>query len=153
MTRHVLVPVDGSSPARAALEFACERYPDARLTLLFVVDPMAEYSRHRAFPGYVDEDEFRTERQKGEAIFESLLEDVPDDVAVETALEAGEPARTIVAYADDNEVDGIVIGSHGRSGPARYLLGSTAETVVRRSAVPVTIVRGSPDGRSDRGDE
>lgn len=142
MTRHVLVPVDGSSPARAALEFACERYPDARLTLLYVVDPMAEYSRHRAFPGYVDEDEFRTERQKGEAILESLLEDVPDDVAVETALEAGEPARTIVAYADDHEVDGIVVGSHGREGPARYLLGSTAESVVRRSAVPVTVVRG-----------
>ncbi|WP_345781290.1 universal stress protein [Natronobeatus ordinarius] len=49
-------------------------------------------------------------------------------------------------------VDGIVIWTHGREGPARYLLGSTAESVVRRSAVPVTVVRGARDGGSADGD-
>lgn len=145
MARHVLVPVDGSGPSRAAFEFALERYPDARVTLLYVVDPMADYSRQRSFPGYTSDDEFSTEREKGEAVLESILEAAPDDWPVETALEGGRPDRTILAYADEHDVDGIVIGSHGREGASRVLLGSVAETVVRRADVPVTVVRGGDD--------
>ncbi|MHC3436691.1 universal stress protein [Natrialbaceae archaeon A-gly3] len=141
MTRHVLVPVDGSSPAGAALEYACDHHADARLTLLYVIDPMTDYSRYRAGPGYGREHEYENEREKGEAVLESAIEAVPEEIEVETVLESGSPARTIVAYADDNDVDAIVMGSHGREGLARHLLGSVAELVVRRSAVPVTIVR------------
>ncbi|SDK42776.1 universal stress protein [Natronorubrum texcoconense] len=143
MDNHVLVPVDGSRPARSALEYALEQFPDARLTLLYVVDPMIDYSRRQSFPGYTADDEHGTERQKGEAVLESLRETVPDDRTVETALEVGRPARVIVGYADDRGFDGIVLGSHGRAGSARYLLGSVAEQVVRRAGVPVTVVRGS----------
>lgn len=142
MTYHILVPIDGSSPAKAALEYACDHHSDARLTLLYVVDPMADYSRYRAGPGYGREHEYESEREKGEAVLESALKAVPDGVTVETALESGAPARVIIEYADDYDVDGIVIGSHGRKGPARYLLGSVAEQVVRRAAMPVTVVRG-----------
>jgi nucleotide-binding universal stress UspA family protein len=53
----------------------------------------------------------------------------------------GVPSRAIVEWAEENEVDGVVIGSHGREGVSRVLLGSVAETVVRRSPVPVTVVR------------
>ncbi len=140
MIQHVLVPVDGSRPSRAALEYASEQFPDAELTLLYVVDPMTDYSRQRAYPGYTAEDEYKSEREKGEAVLESLVETLPDDVTAETTVEAGDPARTIVRYADDHGVDGIVVGSHGREGVARYLLGSVAETVVRRAAVPVTVI-------------
>ncbi|ADD05748.1 UspA domain protein [Natrialba magadii ATCC 43099] len=145
MTEHILVPVDGSQPATAALEYAHERFPENRLTVLYVVDPMADYSRERSYPGYTADDEFKTEHEKGEAVLERVRERLPDDATVETALEAGKPSRVIVEYADDHDIDGIVIGSHGRSGAVRYLLGSVAEQVVRRAAVPVTIVRGSPD--------
>lgn len=141
MAYHVLVPVDGSNPARAALEYACDHHPDARLTLLYVVDPMTDYSRYRAGPGYGREHEYGNERAKGEAVLESAREAVPEEMGVETVLESGSPARTIVAYADDNDADAIVMGSHGREGSARHLLGSVAELVVRRSAMPVTIVR------------
>ncbi|MDG5757777.1 universal stress protein [Natronococcus sp. A-GB1] len=140
MTAHVLVPVDGSRPSRAALEYALEQFPDAELTLLYVVDPMTDYSRQRAYPGYTTEDEYTSEREKGEAVLESLEETLPDDVSVGTVVEAGDPARTIVRYADDHGADRIVLGSHGREGVARYLLGSVAETVVRRAAVPVTVI-------------
>ncbi|MDG5821166.1 universal stress protein [Natronococcus sp. A-GB7] len=140
MSQHVLVPVDGSRPSRAALEYACEQFPDAELTLLYVVDPMTDYSRQRAYPGYTADDEYKSEREKAEAVLEGLEETLPDDVTVETTVEAGDPARTIVQYADDQGVDGIVLGSHGREGVARYLLGSVAETVVRRAAVPVTVI-------------
>lgn len=86
--------------------------------------------------GYTGDDEFSNERDRGEAILEATAESIPDGVTVETALEAGDPARTIVSYADDHDCSQIVIGSHGRDGLARFLLGSVAETVVRRSAVP-----------------
>lgn len=142
---HLLVPVDGSQPAKAALKYALEQFPEAKLTLLYVVDPMVDYSRRQAYPGYTSADEHTTEREKGEAVLADRREDVPADRAVETVLEFGSPARTIVGYATDeaNEVDGIVLGSHGREGAARYLLGSVAEQVVRRAPVPVTVVRGS----------
>lgn len=145
MEETVLVPVDGSAPSRRAVEHACEHFPDATLTLLYVADPMIDYSRRRAFPGYTQDDEYTTEREKGEHVVESILDELPDDVSVETELEAGDPARTIVRYVEENEVRHIVIGSHGRQGPARYLLGSVAETVVRRSPVPVTVVRPRAD--------
>ncbi|EMA45963.1 universal stress protein [Halobiforma nitratireducens] len=141
MTTHVLVPYDGSSAARAALEYACDRFSDDELTLLYVMEPMADYSRHRSFPGYRTEDQHSNERDKGEHVLESALETVPDDVSATTALAAGEPGDAIVRYADENAPSHVVIGSHGRDSVARYLLGSVAETVVRRSVVPVTVVR------------
>jgi len=60
---------------------------------------------------------------------------------VETATEVGQPSRTIVAYAQEHDLDHVVIGSYGRKGLSRVLLGSVAELVVRRSPVPVTVVR------------
>ena len=62
-------------------------------------------------------------------------------VDLQTAIETGRPSRMIVSYAEENDIDHIVIGSHGRTGASRILLGSVAESVTRRSSVPVTIVR------------
>jgi nucleotide-binding universal stress UspA family protein len=69
--------------------------------------------------------------------------DVPanSETTVRTVHEVGHPARTIVEYAADETVGHVVIGSHGRVGVSRLLLGSVAEKVVRRSSVPVTVVR------------
>ncbi len=143
MGGNVLVPVDGSDPAAGAVEFAVRRFPESALTLLYVIDPMIEYSRHRAFPGYRGEDEYSSEQEKGEAIIETHFESIPEDVDVGTEFLVGKPSRAIVTYAADADVDHIVLGSHGRVGPARHLLGSVAENVVRRADVPVTVVRDS----------
>lgn len=141
MDDHVLVPFDGSPAARVAVEHTVERFPEARLTVLYVMDPMAEYSRRQSYPGYTREDEHRNEREKAETVVEAALELVPDGVEVDTDVVAGDPARSIVQYVDDSDVTHVVIGSHSRKSVARYLFGSVAETVVRRSAVPVTVVR------------
>jgi len=53
----------------------------------------------------------------------------------------GRPAREITDELESGEYDHVVMGSHGRSGVSRILLGSVAETVLRRSPVPVTVVR------------
>ena len=105
------------------------------------MDPMADYSRHRSFPGYTHSDKFSTEREKGEHILESAIAALDGEMNIEREIVAGNPPRAIIHYADENEVGHIVIGSHGRTGVSRFLLGSTAETVVRRSAVPVTMIR------------
>lgn len=143
MAEHVLVPYDGTPAARSALAYASERFTDVRLTLLYVMTPLAEYSRHRAFPGYRDDDEFSNEREKGDHLLAAATEEVPEKILNETALVVGDPGRAIVKYVDEHDIDHVVIGSHGRTGVARFLLGSTAETVVRRAAVPVTVVRPS----------
>ncbi|AGB36921.1 universal stress protein [Natronococcus occultus] len=141
MTDCVLVPVDGSPAAQSAAEYASEQFPDDSLTLLYVIIPMVDYSRKRAYPGYTQDDEFSNEREKGEHILGTTRETLPDEVSVVTEIEAGNPAQTIIRYAETNDVSQIVIGSHGKQGIARFLLGSVSETVVRRSPVPVTVVR------------
>jgi nucleotide-binding universal stress UspA family protein len=143
MTRRVLVPVDDSDRAKDAIEFAVENYPDASITALHVVNPSSFPAG--GFESGITTDleqlhELRTERGT------EILDDVREAAAelgadVDTVLESGETANTIVEYAAGNDVDLVVIGSHGRTGASRVLLGSVAETVVRRSPVPVTVVR------------
>lgn len=62
-------------------------------------------------------------------------------VAVETAILEGDPAESILDYADEIEADVIVSGTHGRSGVKRQLLGSVAERLVRHAKVPVMTVQ------------
>ncbi|WP_178917331.1 universal stress protein [Natronomonas gomsonensis] len=137
----ILVPYDGAEQARKALDHAVERYGDGEIVLLYVQDLVAagyEASPGAALPGYWKEwyEEAQTE---AEQLFEEAQARV--DVDLETESVVGRPERAIVEYVDDNPVDAVVIGSHGRSGVSRILLGSVAETVVRRSPVPVTVVR------------
>lgn len=70
---------------------------------------------------------------------QALLEDAALSFRMETTV--GNPAREIVSFAEDNDITEIVMGSHGRRGVSRVLLGSVAETVVRRAPTTVTVVR------------
>lgn len=138
MPDHVLVPFDGTPQSEAALSFAVGEWPDAAFTLLYVIDPVTAGFTQRALPG------------SSEAWYENARENARDhlDAArelvghpVETRTEVGSPARTIVDVASEETFDHVVLGSHGREGVSRILLGSVAEDVARRSPVPVTIVR------------
>ncbi|WP_380680192.1 universal stress protein [Salinigranum sp. GCM10025319] len=141
MTR-ILIAIDGSDPAEKALEFAFDHHAEAELTALSVVDPTA-YAQGTVEMVQPNVDAWREE---AEAEVRSVLDRASDraknaGVALKTELVYGSPARAIVEYAADNDVDQIIVGSHGRQGVSRVLLGSVAETVVRRSSVPVTVVR------------
>lgn len=136
----VLVAYDGSEPARKAVEYTFEEHSDDDVVLLRVVeladgatDAGVELVRER----------LRERRKEAETTtadqLEALLERTDADVTLETTI--GDPARAIVTYAEENDIDHIVVGSHGRGGVSRMLLGSVAETVARRSSVPVTIIR------------
>ncbi len=141
--RRILVPIDESDRSTTALEFALDTYPEETIVALHVIDP-AEYPSGGIEAGtVVDFERFREEYEaRGETLLEGATSLASEaDVEIETALETGRPTRTIVSYAEAEDVDHIVMGSHGRTGASRILLGSVAETVTRRSPVPVTIVR------------
>ena len=142
MTKRILVPVDGSEQARTAFQFAAEEFPEATLVLLNVINPAeAGYSAQASLPSF-SEEWYEQQTEAAENLFDTLVEEADAaDREVERAVEVGRPTTVIVEYADDNDVDHIVMGSHGRSGVSRILLGSVAETVVRRADVPVTVAR------------
>ncbi|SFC61785.1 Nucleotide-binding universal stress protein, UspA family [Halobiforma haloterrestris] len=138
---HVLVPIDDSDPAREALEYAFSNVPDAEFTALHVVEPSVAAHRGDDAP-YGVELPVATDDDRLEATFgpaRSLADE--HGCSLTTEVLAGSPARAIVQFATDANVDRIVIGSHGRTGVSRVLLGSVAERVVRRAPVPVTVVR------------
>ena len=142
MVKRLLVPIDGSDPADAALEFALEEYPDADITLLSVIDPTdVGYGSIEAAPSTFEHLQENAEERTQNVLDEASNRAADHGVEVTTETVIGMPARAIVEWAENNDMDGIVIGSHGREGVTRVLLGSVAESVVRRSPVPVTVVR------------
>ncbi|MEF8809008.1 universal stress protein [Natronomonas sp.] len=135
----ILVPIDGSPPSEAALEHAFEQFPTESITALYVMDPVDGATAWG--PGSAD-DWLAAAEERAETVLAGAKDAAADaGVDVTTESTVGRPARAIVDYADEQEIDHIVIGSHGRDGISRVLLGSVAETVVRRSPVPVTVIR------------
>lgn len=142
MSKRILVPIDGSPQAHRALEYALAEHPDATFIVLHVVNP--SQIAYATDPSGMDywEEWYESSQEHAEEILEDAAARVNDAGAtVTSAIELGSPARVIVDYAEENDVDLIVMGSHGRSGVSRILLGSVAETVVRRAPCPVTVVR------------
>ncbi len=142
MVDRALVPVDGSEQAEAACSFVFETFPDATLVLLHVVNPSeASFGAQASLP-MASEEWYENEKDRAEREFEEIAERADEhDIDTESVLEVGKPSTTIIEFAEDEDIDHIVMGSHGRDGVSRILLGSVAETVVRRSEVPVTVVR------------
>ena len=121
------MPVDGSDPAAAAVEYALEQFGDEELTALYVIDPVDGATAWG--PGAAD-DWLASAEERAEGVLEEVTERAAAAHDVETDSTVGRPARTIVEYADAGDFDHVVVGSHGREGISRVLLGSVAETVV-----------------------
>ena len=135
MGRAILVPVDGSDGAWQALEHSLEHHEGDSITVLYVIHPLEG--------DYVTEDGRQVKRseQIAREARERYERVAPSITAFEFESSEGRPAHTILSYVDKHDIDQIVMGSKGRSGLTRLLLGSVAETVVRRSDVPVNVVR------------
>lgn len=141
MADRILVPYDGSPQSRAALELAFEEFPDADVTALYVAEVPEGYWAQAIGPELQLPVSERVE-EYGEEVLDSAQEIATAyDRSLRTEFATGEPDNRIVAHAEDEPIDLIVIGSHGQEGLARFLLGSVAETVVRRSPVSVLVVR------------
>ena len=138
--KRILVPLDGSEQAWDAFEYAVDEFPTGTIVLLHVIDPVeAGYTASATVPGYTEQ-WYEQAKERAENLFEDARSRA-SDADIETEIEVGRPSRIIVEFTDELDIDQIVMGSHGRSGVSRILLGSVAEAVVRRSPVPVTITR------------
>lgn len=136
----VLVPYDGSDPAHRAVKHAIGATDDEEIILLRVIE--ASDGMIEAGIDLVQErlKEMQNEGTDSLSAESKRLLDAEDvEFRIETAV--GKPSREIVSFAEENDVTQIVIGSHGREGVSRVLLGNVAENVVRRAPTTVTVVR------------
>lgn len=135
----VLVPVDGSAPSDDALEYALKQFEDAEIVALHVMDPVDGTTTWA--PGAAT-DWLAASEDRSKSVLEEANETASTaGRSLTTDSVVGRPSHAIVEYADEHDIDHIVLGSHGRDGLSRVLLGSVAETVVRRASVPVTVAR------------
>ena len=147
MYEKILIPTDGSDTAEIALDHAldlAETY-DAELHSLYVVDtdsmslslgPEQLDRIEQGNWGEMDEVRERAESATG------IVADRGHDRGIEVVehVASGKPHTVIEEYAEDHDIDLVVMGSHGRSGVRRALLGSVTERTLRSTDVPVMVV-------------
>jgi nucleotide-binding universal stress UspA family protein len=135
--KSILVPVDFSDCSIKALQYAIPfaKQFHAELSLLYVVQRYAQIPEMAR----VDVES----AQDGEKRLEELRRSVLNAVPVKTFLRTGEADAEIISLAKESGIDLIIISTHGRTGLAHVLLGSTAERIVRRAPCPVLVVRES----------
>lgn len=140
--RHILVPVDFEPPSKRALEVAIDFAAkfESRLTVFHAWDtPPYVYAGLPYISANVWSAMEEAAKQQLDATLTEARERLPRAQAV---LARGPAAFEILAEIDRAKVDLVVLGTHGRRGLNRVLLGSVAERVVRGSSVPVLTVRG-----------
>jgi nucleotide-binding universal stress UspA family protein len=134
----ILFPTDFSERSEYAFRLACSlaRDHDARLILLHIIPPpqTVAYEAMPVLPAYPP-----GYRKELEEKLRGLKP--PAEVQVEYRLEEGYAATEIVRIAAEIHCDMIVMGTHGRSGLGRLLLGSVAEEVLRKASCPVLTVK------------
>jgi nucleotide-binding universal stress UspA family protein len=142
MYENILIPFDGSEGAASVLHHASElaHWYDATIQILYVADTT------RDSVTVVDGHTVDVLVRKGEDIVNEAAKTLDTlGVSYETDVVQGNPAPTIVDYAERFDQDLVVMPTHGREGLSRYLIGSVSEKVVRLSSVPVLTVRMQPD--------
>jgi len=142
--RRILIPTDFSEDAssihEAALTLLGELKPDAGIILLHVYHLPYEYTAYGAIPTSLDY--FKDVEGAAEDRLAELAQPLRErGVSVETMAKEGYPPEIIVDEAENAGADLIAMGTHGRSGLAHLLLGSTAERVVQHAKCPVLTVR------------
>ncbi|MFB6296509.1 MAG: universal stress protein [Halobacteriales archaeon] len=141
MYERILVPTDGSPGTSRVLTHALELAERVGATLhgLYVLD-----ARNRGLEGGMDalRESLRSEGERATERVRARAEDAGVDVTA--AIREGVPHEEILAYVEAEGIDAVVMGTHGRSGVDRVLLGSVTERVVRLSPVPVLTVGLSP---------
>ena len=142
MYRKILVPLDGSKVAEGVLPHAkALAYSEgAELILLTVgANPVMDFAF--SDPGLAQSAVLEQEERS-----KKYIDKIEDDLKAagfktSTVLRVGSVADVILEVAEEMGVDAIAMSTHGRTGPARWLLGSIAERVVHSSKVPVLLIR------------
>jgi nucleotide-binding universal stress UspA family protein len=154
MYRKIMVPLDGSELAECVLphvETVIKGCNIPSIEFIRVVEPahLPVGTLSDGGPAYTSKDAERDREmidQQNQAEAENYLKRISSDpryanATVKTAVLKGSPAAEITDYVEKNQVDLVVIATHGRSGISRWIMGSTADRVLRSVCVPVLMVR------------
>ena len=146
MIKKIMVATDGSETsdlaAQAAIEIASRS--GGSITAIHVVDVarLARLPGYAAFPGIKDQLLGLMQKEGREAT--QRIEDLAAKASVpcQKIVAEGNPTEELLRIATESRIDLFIMGSVGKSGLNRFLLGSVAEKVVRNSKVPVLLIRG-----------
>jgi nucleotide-binding universal stress UspA family protein len=133
----ILLPTDGSPGSEAAIGHAIHvaKQNDSLVHVVHVIE-MTNLGDVTRDPTSGDIDE------RVQNLFSPIITDATKaNVETKTATLEGQPSNTLIEYIEKHDIDLVVMGTHGKSGLSRVLLGSTAEDIVRNSSVPVLTVR------------
>ncbi|HLB72254.1 MAG: universal stress protein [Candidatus Methanoperedens sp.] len=138
----ILIATDGSEYTKKAIDYGVDlaKSLGAKLYAAYIVDTAAFASIPMDAAW---ESMYGLLRQEGDEATKYVEEKATSEgLEIERVTIEGHPAEEIIKYADKNSIDLIVMGTLGKSGLDRFLLGSVAEKVVRTSKIPVLVVRG-----------
>lgn len=142
MYRKIFCPVDGSEPSRRGMREAILLARDQKATLRFL--HVVDFSALTLY-GPMFGDDFRIFREAGQALVDAAVEEAATHgVTAESHLAeimTGGPGETIVQEAGKFGADLIVMGTHGRRGLSRLLVGSDAATVLGQCKTPILLVK------------
>lgn len=145
MFKKILLPTDGSKGVEKAINCATTVALEfsAKIYVLFAVEaPTLVFE----YTNFTQEKVIDSMKQEGQQILEKTLALIKESGVndVESVVREGHPGKVILDFAQEQKMDLIVMGTHGRRGLDRILLGSVTEEVVRLSPVPVLTVRMTP---------
>lgn len=150
MYETILVPTDGSDGAKAAARHALNLANafDSHVLFVNVIDK-GSYSGSLAGIDSLPEGRREALEERASDALETL-EALAEETSIpfRTTVEYGVPYKTIPSYAAEHDVDLIAMGTQGRTGLDRYLLGSVTERVVRTSDIPMLTTRDTPEDGS-----
>lgn len=141
MYEKILMPVEGDGHSSEILEHAVEhaRNHNSELHVVHVMEG-GKMSEMRAKTDTSHPDGPHADKVEANRVLPDVQEEVPDDIEAFYVEPGGDVVDEIREYVDENDIDLIVMGTHGRSGVRRFIMGSVAEEVVRNSGCPVMTV-------------
>lgn len=142
----IVVPIDGSEPAAAAIDLALRMVKEQRAALSFIYVLEVEKLAIATVPVSMNPELIFEEARKAaeEILAGAKARAKKAGVEARVRLLEGDCVDSVLQFAHDGKSDLIVIGSHGRKGISRALLGSVAEGIIRRAPIPVLVTHPAP---------
>lgn len=141
--KKVLVPVDFSDYSKSSLKYAVNfaKHFGAELYLIYVVEPMVyppDFSMGQIAIPSID---VELDKRASEELNNLGKKEIPQDIKSKMIVKTGKPFVEIIEAAAEEDIDLIIIATHGHTGIEHVLFGSTAEKVVRKAPCPVLTLR------------
>jgi nucleotide-binding universal stress UspA family protein len=152
--KRILVPIDFSDYSKTSLRYSINfvKKFNAELFLIYVVEPVIyppDFSMGQIAIPTVD---LEMDKRAEEELEKLAKKEIPQDIKVRIIVKTGKPFIEILETSSEENIDLIIIATHGHTGVEHILFGSTAEKVVRKAPCPVLTLRDPVKGFSYRDD-